>query len=88
MNWKIIGTSGSWQMITITFMNPCMHLVDYENLDEEEYYYYTPDYSLEQIADSLKHMYDFVKKMNIPPIMKFIRPIGTGVILSLQRRRN
>ena len=45
-------------MITITFM----HLVDYENLDEEEYYYYTPDYSLEQIADSLKHMYDFVKK--------------------------
>ena len=40
----------------------CMHLVDYENLDEEEYYYYTPDNSLEQIADSLKHMYDFVKK--------------------------
>lgn len=40
----------------------CMHLVDYENLDEDEYYYYTPDYSLEQIADSLKHMYDFVKK--------------------------
>lgn len=29
---------------------------------EEEYYYYTPDNSLEQIADSLKHMYDFVKK--------------------------
>ena len=33
-----------------------------QELDEDEYYYYTPDYSLEQIADSLKHMYDFVKK--------------------------
>ena len=33
-----------------------------QELDEDEYYYYTPDNSLEQIADSLKHMYDFVKK--------------------------
>ena len=39
----------------------CMHLVDHENISDE-YTYYTPDRCMEQIADSLKHMYDFVKK--------------------------
>lgn len=38
----------------------CMHLVDYGNIDQE-YAYYTPDRCMEQIADSLKDMYEFVK---------------------------
>lgn len=38
----------------------CMHLVDHENIDNE-YMYYTPDRCMEEIADNLKDMYDFVK---------------------------
>lgn len=40
----------------------CMHLVDYKNQDEMEYYYYTPDRCMEQIADGLESMYQFIKE--------------------------
>ena len=35
-------------------------LVDHENIDNE-YMYYTPDRCMEEIADNLKDMYDFVR---------------------------